>query len=464
MLNLRQPSNVFYDLLFLVPLSAFFMLFGLGNGSLASWDEALYAGVAKEMLLSGNWVDLRWGGSPWADKPPLGMWATALFYKFFGISEFTSRLFSALCGIGTVITTYFIGRKLLNRWIGFLGALVLLSSLHFLRFSRFGMLDAPLTLFLSLALYFFWLGREKNRFLIFSGLMLGLAFMTKSFAAFFIFPVIFIYCVWTGDWSILRRSTYWVGLMVAVLVALPWHLYQMLQNEPMFMREAVLKHLVLRVTTPVDGHIGNYYFYVRTLINKYHPWILIAVFSAPLFLWKSLKEKMPEIVFLTAWMFSIFAVITLVSTKLPWYLMPVYPPLSISVAYVLSRWITEHRRMLVHIAFVGVMVLQVHFMHLFSPDYSPAIKGISSIVKEKVPGGRLYFYNLHEAPASTFYLERQAMYVDTDESFLEAASRENQFYCLIFEKDLARLESHLPELGITRQGAFKDFVLVAKNP
>ncbi len=98
-----------FTLVSLAAFSIFFLLFNLHAGSLASWDEALYAEVAKQILRSGNWLDLTWGGSPWVDKPPVTVWATAVFYHLFGMHEFTARLFSALCGAGTVIVTYLLG-------------------------------------------------------------------------------------------------------------------------------------------------------------------------------------------------------------------------------------------------------------------------------------------------------------------------------------------------------------------
>src|SRR5437867_2873148 len=123
-MSFKSQRNTFWDLLFLTALSSIFLFLYLGNGSLASWDEAIYASVAKEIIQSGNWLKFTLGGEPWTDKPPLAIWVTAVFYKLFGINEFSARFFSALCGLGTVIVTYLLGRKLLNRWTGFLGALV----------------------------------------------------------------------------------------------------------------------------------------------------------------------------------------------------------------------------------------------------------------------------------------------------------------------------------------------------
>ncbi|MBP7217065.1 MAG: glycosyltransferase family 39 protein, partial [Candidatus Omnitrophica bacterium] len=49
------------------------IFWNLGAGSLISWDECLYAQVAREILINHNWIDLTWMGLPWSDKPPLYM-------------------------------------------------------------------------------------------------------------------------------------------------------------------------------------------------------------------------------------------------------------------------------------------------------------------------------------------------------------------------------------------------------
>ncbi len=361
------------------------------------------------------------------------MWITAFFYRIFGVGEFAARLFSALCGVGSVMLTYLIGRRLLSRWAGFLGALVLLSSSHFIRFARFGMLDAPLTFFLSLTLYLFWLGRHRNRYLIFSGIALGVAFMIKGFAAFLVFPVIIVYALWAGEREILTRSSYWIGVMIAVAIALPWNAYEMITNQNAFMKDVVIKHLFSRTTTALEGHAGNAYFYIRTLINKYHPWILVGVASGPWFLWKAAKNRDPENVFLASWMFVILAIVTLVRTKLPWYLMPVYPALSLTVGYVLAQIFKDRYRVAVSLAFVAVMGLHVHFSNIFNADYSRDIKGLSAAVRSQVPADKpVYLYLYHESPAAIFYLNRRVGYIDTPEELREL-SKKGPFYLLIHD-------------------------------
>ncbi len=451
------------DLLFLFPLSFFVLIFRLGSGSLASWDEAIYASVAKEIVLSGQWLNLTLNGDLWFDKPPLAIWATAFFYKIFGIHEFAARLFSALCGVGTVLVTYFLGRQLLNRWTALTGALVLLSSSHYIRFSRFGMMDAPLTFFMTLAFYFFWLGQIRNRYLIFSGVAIGLAVMTKGFAAFLIFPVVWVYCLWARRLEVLARSSYWIGVMVAVAIALPWHLYELWAHQTFFMKDVVFKHLFDRTTTVLDGHAGSLYFYLRVLVNKFHPWILIGIFSAPYFLFKAIKDREEEFIFLTVWMFLIFLSITLVRTKLAWYLLPVYPALSLSVAYFVAMIFREKSALAAKMMFLAILALHVPYSHIFDHDYSRDIQGIApEVIARLAPSQAIYLYAYHESPAVSFYMGKKTLYLDSKEDFLKRAS-EPHFSCLIHVEDLQAMgRSVLERYGLTNQASFENLRFITK--
>jgi 4-amino-4-deoxy-L-arabinose transferase-like glycosyltransferase len=421
--------------------------------------------VAKEIVQSGDWLRLRLDGQLWFDKPPLGIWVTALFYKMFGMNEFSARLFSSLCGAGTVITTYFLGRQLLNRWAGFIGALVLLSSSHFILYTRFGMLDAPLTFFTTLALYFFWLGQDRNRYLIFSGIMIGFAVLTKSFAAFLVFPIIWIYAWLANRLDVLGRSSYWIGVMIAVMIALPWNLYELVTQHDLFFRGAVTKHLFLRVFQALEGHDGNWYFYIRVLVNKYHPWVLLAVVTAPYFLLKAWRDRDRETLFLTVWMFVIFLAVTLIQTKLSWYLLPAYPPLSLSVAYALSRLFREKYSLFVRWMFLAVMVLHVPYSHIFDYDYSPLIKGIAPAVQAWVPKGQpLALYKYHESPAVSFYVGRSSIYLDSPEE-LHTKIKQGGLHCLIRDEDYRALggDSFLAKRGLEVKTSYETLRFVTSK-
>src|SRR2546428_2651803 len=88
-------------------------------------DEGLYATIAHEMLSRGDWVIPHINGLPYLEKPPLYFWLTALTFQLFGLSEWATRLWSALAALCTVLLTCRIGRRLYGRPAGLLAGLVL---------------------------------------------------------------------------------------------------------------------------------------------------------------------------------------------------------------------------------------------------------------------------------------------------------------------------------------------------
>src|SRR5258706_16134642 len=91
--------------------------------------------------------------TPWLKTPPLLMWATAVSYQLFGVSEFSARAASALSGIGLILVTYSIARLTYGKSVAFFSGLILLTCYEFLHYARLGATDVMLCLFVYLAIY-----------------------------------------------------------------------------------------------------------------------------------------------------------------------------------------------------------------------------------------------------------------------------------------------------------------------
>ena len=253
-------------------LSAFLMLTNLGGGSLSSWDEAFYAEVSREMMLSGNLMELTWSGSDWYDKPPLYMWVTNIFYKIFGVNEFSARLFSALSGIGVIIVTFLFSRRLFSPRVGLLAAIILLSTYHFAWFSRMGHLDVTFTFFCLCSIYSFVLSEEKPVWLMCSAFWLALAFMTKGAAIFTVPAAIMIYVfVRRKPEMLLNRYTLF-GLVIFSIVGLSWFIAEYIHYGQVFIDGHFAKHMVSRSQTSMDGHAGTWLTYINAVLYKGKPW------------------------------------------------------------------------------------------------------------------------------------------------------------------------------------------------
>jgi 4-amino-4-deoxy-L-arabinose transferase-like glycosyltransferase len=179
-------------LVFLLLCLSPLFFYKLGQSSLISWDEAWYAGIARNMLNSGDIFNLWWNGAPFFDHPPAGFWWMALSFKLFGISNLTAKLPSAVFGLGTLIAVYFLGRDLFGKWVGFASALALTSAPWFLYRARSGNLDIFLTFFFVLTILLAVKAVKNAKYFIPLGLSLAILFLTKTLVPVTVLPALVI--------------------------------------------------------------------------------------------------------------------------------------------------------------------------------------------------------------------------------------------------------------------------------
>ena len=392
------------DLAALFAISSLVLLWGLGTGSLTSWDEGLYGGVSREMLKTGNWIDLRWAGEPWSDKPPLSMWMTVIFYKLFGVNELAVRLFSALCGIGTILVTYLFARKLYSRGAALSSALVLLTTWHFIWSSRVGMLDIPLTFFIALSLFLFKAGEENKICLFFSPVAFALAFLIKGMAAAVVPVTIVIYLALFGNFRMLKERALLLGILAAALILGAWHWAALSHYGQKFVQDYFVKHLLTRTTTAMDGHTGNILTYFGVLPNKGRPWSAVGLTLIPFIAWMMFTRKGRENALPLTWACVIIVLFSLVKTKIHWYIMPIYPALALMTGWAVEKLFKKYALIIVSsLALCSLLYLSVD-KGIYNLDYSPAIKKMAIDVKKTLsPGEKVYLYDIGD-PGMQFYL------------------------------------------------------------
>ena len=118
-------------------------------------DEPRFALIAKQMVESGQWLFPFRGGEVYPDKPPLFMWAIALFYQLTGSLRIAFLLPSLLAGLGTLGLVYDIARRLWDRKTAFRAGLLLLFTVQFTLQAKTAQIDALVTGFITLGLYGF---------------------------------------------------------------------------------------------------------------------------------------------------------------------------------------------------------------------------------------------------------------------------------------------------------------------
>jgi 4-amino-4-deoxy-L-arabinose transferase-like glycosyltransferase len=314
-------------------LAALVLLTLLGHNRLTDWDEGIYAQVSREVLSTG-WLVLHWNLQPWLEKPPLTFWITALFYKLFGVSEFTARLGSALSGIAlvTLLHSWLALRR--DRLTAWFSTFILLTTFGFLHIARVGETDTLLSFSSCLALIgLAELLRQPDRpstsgwYLYWTGF--ALALMSKGAASGSLLLTLILLLVL--DPSLLRhlRVHLALGFLLFIALTLPWHLFLFHRFGQTFINQYLDLHVLGRVTHQYDGHLTPWWYYLRVLLFSAPPWALLY----PAALYAALRQ--PRQRPLRA--FALFALIQIIAfsfvqTRLPHYMAPAYAPLSALVA------------------------------------------------------------------------------------------------------------------------------------
>ena len=125
-------------------------------------DEGRYAEIAREMVVSGDWVTPRLNGLKYFEKPPLQYWATALAYEAFGVHEWTARLWPALAGFLAVIAIGYAGFALGGASLGAFAGLALAGTLWHAGLAQIVTLDSGLAFFLTLGFAAFVIAQRSE--------------------------------------------------------------------------------------------------------------------------------------------------------------------------------------------------------------------------------------------------------------------------------------------------------------
>lgn len=353
MLRPNRSSALQLLLLLLITIAAVVMFYRLGDPALKNWDEAIYAEVAKEILQSGDWLTLHWQHADWFEKPPLTFWIMSGLFRLFGVNEFTARAVSALAGVGVVAVIYVIGKRQRGPVCGLIAALILLTTFQFVQMSRLVNTDVLLVFFIFLAIYGYLHAREGGRrWWYVVSVSCALGFMVKSFASMFApAAIVFALVVDRRVNETLKAKEFWFSILIGLALIIPWHAAMIYLHGSAFLSEYFYYHVWSRTTSALEGHNGAYWFYLREIWEKTHPWWSIALFAVVFNFWQVKRGR--SSVALLALSVCVFAFYTAAQTKSTSYILPVYPALALLISD-LFTWLWDRRRLAIRVAIVLV--------------------------------------------------------------------------------------------------------------
>ncbi|MCB1823812.1 MAG: glycosyltransferase family 39 protein [Gammaproteobacteria bacterium] len=312
---------------------------------LANPDEGRYAEISREMVLSGDWVTPRLNDLKYFEKPPLQYWATAMAFRVFGESQWAARWWPATTSFGCVLLMFWAGRRLFDEEIGLAAAAALGGCTGFVINAHINTLDAGLAAFLTVALLGFLLAQrpgatpaENRDWMLVVWAAMALGVLSKGLIG-VVLPgaVLTIYLLIERDWRLLTRLHLGKGLLLLLLIAVPWFVAVSLANDE-FARFFFIHEHFARFLTKVHRREGAWWYFVPILLFGAMPWLpFIAVRLRDGWRREGEPGTLQPRRLLLIWVAFIFLFFSVSGSKLPSYILPVFPALALFAAVEMRR-------------------------------------------------------------------------------------------------------------------------------
>jgi 4-amino-4-deoxy-L-arabinose transferase-like glycosyltransferase len=326
----------------LIGLFAVLWFWGIEERTLLHPDEGRYAEIAREMVLSGDWITPRLNGLKYFEKPPLQYWMTALAYQAFGVHAWTARLWTTLSTLLATLFVGYVGTRLGGRSFGLIASACLAGSIGYVIGGHVLTLDGGLTAMLAITFGAFVLAQQEDcgpdtrrMWMWLAWVAMAGAVLTKGLIGILIPGAsLVLYSLVTRDLVPWRRLHLRSGLAIFLLIAVPWFLAVSRAN-PEFARFFFIHEHFTRFMSTEHHRAKAWWFFMPVLIVGGMPWML------PLLLrlkaaWREGAEGKASFSwqrFAIVWAGFVFVFFSASGSKLPLYILPLLPPLALVAAW-----------------------------------------------------------------------------------------------------------------------------------
>lgn len=351
-------------------------LFGNNLFSLTDPDEVFYSLTAHEMAGKNEWLTPLIFGQPQFEKPPLTYWLLETAFKAWGESPFTARFFPAVFATLGVIAVYLLGLMgFKDERKAFLSAMVLATSAFFAAMGKTVFTDMIFTVLILCAMTMFvWGFTDRRRQGIgFAGFYLfaALATLTKGPLGLLMPLMAVIFFLWyQRQITFLKNWPVLTGILLYLIIALPWYLYIYHQYGHAFIKEFFYNDHWRRLMVAEHRSNDHWFFYPITMIASLFPWSLFLL-AAWVDLYKRLKSSVTVIDYLSlSWIVAVLMVFQFAHSKLASYILPLFPALALMTGNFLGNCLSQiqHRKKIQNLlcasftilAIIGIAVMAGH--------------------------------------------------------------------------------------------------------
>src|SRR5664279_1293307 len=307
-------------------------------------DEGRYAEIAREMFASGDWVTIRYNGLKYFEKPPFHLWMTALAFHAFGVGDWQARLWVALSGVVGLGMTMLAADRWFGRRAAWLTGLVLLAAPAWNAGGHFNSLDMGVSAALACVLASVLMAQHpracetsQRRWMWAAWAAMAVAILTKGLIG-LVLPglVLVVYTLIARDWVLWKRLHIVTGTLLMLAIAAPWFVLVSMRN-PEFAHFFFIHEHWERYTSSVHGRSAPMWYFLPQMLVDFLPWIGLAWAMGAVVRGEAKGPGFRPILLLTVWAVAIFVFFSLSNSKLPGYILPIFPALAILAALALER-------------------------------------------------------------------------------------------------------------------------------
>jgi len=305
-------------------------------------DEGRYAEIPREMLVSGDWITPRFDDLKYFEKPPLQYWATAAAYQVFGVSEWSSRLWSCALAFACLPLVQAWVARLYGRESALAALVALGSSPYFVIIGHLNLLDAAFTFWLTVTVLGFTLAQgaplgspSERRWMLAAWAAAALAVLSKGIVVGVLAGgALVVYTLSTRDARPWRRLHAGAGLALFAALTAPWFVAVSLRN-PSFPEFFFVHEHFARFLTTVHQRAEPWWYFLPLLLLAVLPWAVPLIRALP-GAWQEGRGAAPAAAppaFRPLRFLAIYAAVTLVffsasGSKLAPYILPMLPALA----------------------------------------------------------------------------------------------------------------------------------------
>jgi len=329
--RLNFLNNFSYIFLICLPLLIYF-----GEKSFISFDEGYYALQGKWVLEYNNWVSSQWFDQIQFDRPPILPILIAISYKLFGINYFSAHLPILISSIFVLYFTYKIHALLIGDDFKWLSPLILITTSLWINFTHLATQDILLVALEIVGIYFLikYSNDSKNYEIILSSMWVGLCFFLKTYMVIIplisIAPFVFIY-----KKNLLTRKYFYFGFLLGFVPFIVWSILCFNLYGLDFINGINNKLISLSKSNTFSQ---PFFYYCWNLPISFLPWTPFCFYGLRL-VKKHFSAK--KYFILIIYPLLLIFLLSLFSTKIPYYTLQAFPFLAISTSYGLFYFSTN---------------------------------------------------------------------------------------------------------------------------